>query len=132
MSYSRVNYSILELESNSITILYPIEIKIKYLSMAKKSIIEREKNRQKLVIKYLKKRHILKTQMKKAEFLEEKLTIQRKLQQLPRNSSPVRLRNRCMITGRSRGYFKDFGLSRHVLREMAHQGFLPGITKSSW
>ena len=71
-------------------------------------------------------------EMRKAESLQEKLEIQRKLQKLPRNSSPVRLRNRCLITGRSRGYFKDFGLSRHVLREMAHQGFLPGITKSSW
>lgn len=100
--------------------------------MAKKSIIEREKKRQRLVIKHLPKRYILKIKMRKAEFLQEKLEIQRKLQQLPRNSSPVRLRNRCLITGRSRGYFKDFGLSRHVLREMAHQGFLPGITKSSW
>ena len=100
--------------------------------MAKKSIIEREKKRQQLVIKYLQKRHYLKIRMKKAEFLQEKLEIQRELQKLPRNSSPVRLRNRCLITGRARGYFKDFGLSRHVLREMAHQGFLPGITKSSW
>ncbi len=100
--------------------------------MAKKSIIEREKKRQRLVIKYLKKRYELKIQMKQSEFLEEKLIIQRKLQQLPRNSSPIRLRNRCLITGRSRGYYKDFGLSRHVLREMAHEGFLPGITKSSW
>ena len=100
--------------------------------MAKKSIIEREKKRQKLVIKHLSKRYSLKLQIKQASFLEEKLAIQRKLQQLPRNSSPVRLRNRCMITGRSRGYFKDFGLSRHVLREMVHQGVLPGITKSSW
>nr|AIT93524.1 ribosomal protein S14 [Prasiolopsis sp. SAG 84.81] len=100
--------------------------------MAKKSIIEREKKRQRLVIKYLQKRYTLKIKMQKAEFLQEKLEIQRKLQQLPRNSSPVRLRNRCLITGRARGYFKDFGLSRHVLREMAHQGFLPGITKSSW
>ena len=100
--------------------------------MAKKSIIEREKKRQRLVIKHLSKRYSLKMEMRKAESLQEKLEIQRKLQKLPRNSSPVRLRNRCLITGRSRGYFKDFGLSRHVLREMAHQGFLPGITKSSW
>lgn len=100
--------------------------------MAKTSIIEREKKRQQLVIKYLPKRYLLKKQMRKAESLQEKLEIQRKLQQLPRNSSPVRLRNRCLLTGRARGYFKDFGLSRHVLREMAHQGFLPGITKSSW
>ena len=100
--------------------------------MAKKSIIQREKKRQKLVIKYIKRRCDLKLEMKQATFLEEKLNIQRKLQRLPKNSSPVRLHNRCMITGRARGYFKDFGLSRHVLREMAHQGFLPGITKSSW
>lgn len=100
--------------------------------MAKTSILEREKKRQRLVIKHLPKRYALKEQMRKAESLQEKLEIQRKLQQLPRNSSPVRLRNRCLITGRARGYFKDFGLSRHVLREMAHQGFLPGITKSSW
>lgn len=100
--------------------------------MAKKSIIEREKKRQRLVIKYLKKRCTLKTEIKQSKFLQEKLTIHRKLQKLPRNSSPVRLRNRCLITGRARGYYKDFGLSRHVLREMAHQGFLPGITKSSW
>ena len=100
--------------------------------MAKKSIIEREKKRQKLVIKHISKRYSLKLQIKQASFLEEKLAIQRKLQHLPRNSSPVRLRNRCMITGRSRGYYKDFGLSRHVLREMVHQGVLPGITKSSW
>ena len=100
--------------------------------MAKKSIIEREKKRQRLVIKHLLKRSNLKNQIKQANFLQEKLELHRKLQQLPRNSSPVRLRNRCLITGRSRGYFKDFGLSRHLLRQMAHQGFLPGITKSSW
>lgn len=100
--------------------------------MAKKSILEREKKRQRLVIKYLKKRHILKTQIKKTAFLQQKLQIQRKLYKLPLNSSPVRLRNRCFISGRSRGFFKDFGLSRHILREMVHQGLLPGVVKSSW
>ena len=100
--------------------------------MAKKSMIEREKKRQQLVIKYSQKRIELKGQMKKASFLEEKLEIQRKLQNLPRNSNPVRLHNRCLITGRPKGFFRDFGLSRHVLREMAHEGFLPGLTKSSW
>jgi small subunit ribosomal protein S14 len=100
--------------------------------MAKKSMIEREKKRQQLVIKYSQKRVELKGQMKKASFLEEKLEIQRKLQNLPRNSNPVRLHNRCLITGRPKGFFRDFGLSRHVLREMAHEGFLPGLTKSSW
>ena len=100
--------------------------------MAKKSMIEREKKRQQLVIKYAKKRFSLKVQMKEASFLEEKLTLQRKLQELPRNSNPVRLHNRCLITGRPKGFYRDFGLSRHVLREMAHEGFLPGVTKSSW
>ena len=100
--------------------------------MAKKSMIEREKKRQQLVMKYSEKRRSLKVQMKEASFLEEKLTIQRKLQELPRNSNPVRLHNRCLITGRPKGFYRDFGLSRHVLREMAHEGFLPGVTKSSW
>ena len=95
-------------------------------------MIEREKKRQQLVMKYSTKRLELKVQMKKASFLEEKLDIQRKLQNLPRNSNPVRLHNRCLITGRPKGFFRDFGLSRHVLREMAHEGFLPGLTKSSW
>ena len=95
-------------------------------------MIEREKKRQQLVIKYAEKRLDLKNQMKKATFLEEKLAIHKKLQHLPRNSSPVRLHNRCLVTGRPKGYFSDFGLSRHVLREMAHQGLLPGVRKSSW
>ena len=100
--------------------------------MAKKSMIQREIKRQRLVMKYSKKREMLKQQIKEASSLKEKLTLQRKLQQLPLNSSPVRLHNRCMITGRPKGYYRDFGLSRHVLRELAHQGFLPGVRKSSW
>jgi small subunit ribosomal protein S14 len=100
--------------------------------MAKKGMIERERRRQKLVQKFLSKRTELKNSLKNAESLEEKLAINRELQKLPRNSAPVRVRNRCMLTGRSRGYFKDFGLSRHCLREMAHQCLLPGVTKSSW
>jgi small subunit ribosomal protein S14 len=100
--------------------------------MAKKSMIQRELKRQKLVMKYATKRAALKEQIKQSSFLKEKLALHRKLQQLPRNSSAVRLHNRCMITGRPKGYFRDFGLSRHVLREMAHQGLLPGVCKSSW
>lgn len=100
--------------------------------MAKKSRVEKELKRKKLIIKYEEKRNILKKQIQKAPSLKLKLTFHRKLQQLPRNSSFVRLRNRCMITGRSRGYYRDFGLSRHLLREMAYQGLLPGIKKSSW
>ena len=100
--------------------------------MAKKSMVEREKKRQKLVSKYATKRASLKEEIKKTSFLEEKLTLYMKLQQLPRNSSRVRLHNRCRITGRPKGYFRDFGLSRLVLREMVHDCVLPGITKASW
>jgi small subunit ribosomal protein S14 len=101
-------------------------------SMAKKSMIEREKKRQAIVAKYAQKREALKEQFNKAESQDEKMEIHRLIQRLPRNSAPCRVRNRCWVTGRSRGYYRDFGLSRHVLREMAHQGLLPGVTKSSW
>lgn len=100
--------------------------------MANKAMIQRELKRQRLVMKHAKKRSQIKEQMKSATSLREKLTLHRKLQQLPKNSSPVRLHNRCTMTGRPKGYFRDFGLSRHVLREMAHQGVLPGVKKSSW
>ncbi len=100
--------------------------------MAKKSMIEREKKRQKLVEKYAPKREALKEQFEQAVDPVQKMAIHRQLQQLPRNSSPTRLRNRCWATGRPRGYYRDFGLSRHVIREMAHQGLLPGVVKSSW
>jgi small subunit ribosomal protein S14 len=100
--------------------------------MAKKSMIEREKKRQKLVIKYETKRIELKNSIKKSKSYQEKLDLYTKLDKLPKNSLPIRLRNRCWMTGRSRGYYRDFGLSRHVLREMAHQCLLPGVKKSSW
>jgi len=100
--------------------------------MAKKGMITREKKRQKLVLKYSNKREFLKKTLKSAEFLEEKVQISRQLQKLPRDSSSTRLHNRCLITGRPKGYFRDFGLSRHCIREMAQEGLLPGITKSSW
>ncbi len=100
--------------------------------MAKKSMINRELKRQGLVMKYAKKREALKKQIAETASLKSKLMLHRKLQELPLNSSRVRLHNRCMVTGRPKGYSRDFGLSRHVLREMAHQGFLPGVQKSSW
>lgn len=100
--------------------------------MAKKSMIEREKKRQKMVEKYAQKRADLQEQFAAAETQQEKLEIHRQIQQLPRNSAQTRVRNRCWLTGRPRGYYRDFGLSRHVLREMAHQGLLPGVVKSSW
>jgi small subunit ribosomal protein S14 len=100
--------------------------------MAKKSMIEREKKREKLVAKYAQKREELKQQFESATSQAEKLEIHRKIQQLPRNSARVRVRNRCWVTGRPRGVYRDFGLSRHCIREMAHQGLLPGVVKSSW
>jgi small subunit ribosomal protein S14 len=100
--------------------------------MAKKSIIEREKKRFVLVNKYAQKREDLKHKIKYAIKMKERLYFQFKLQKLSRNSSKTRIRNRCMETGRPRGYYRDFGLSRHNLREMAHKGLLPGITKASW
>ena len=95
-------------------------------------MIERERKRQSLVKKYTTKRENFKFSIKQATSLEEKLSLHRKLQNLPRNSAPVRLHNRCVVTGRPRGYFRDFGLSRHVLREYALQGLLPGVVKASW
>ncbi len=100
--------------------------------MAKKSMIEREKKRQNLVAKYAQKRELLKEQIAGAGSQEERMNLHGQLQRLPRSSAACRVRNRCWVTGRSRGYFRDFGLSRHVLREMAHEGLLPGVTKSSW
>jgi small subunit ribosomal protein S14 len=100
--------------------------------MAKQSMIEREKKRVKLTNKYKIKRSNLLEQYKRTEDFNLKLEIHAKIQKLPRNSSKIRIRNRCWKTGRPRGYFRDFGISRHVLREMAHQGLLPGVTKSSW
>ncbi len=95
-------------------------------------MIEREKKRSRLVAKYADKRAELKEQFRKASSQREKLEIHRQIQQLPRNSAPSRKRNRCWVTGRSRGYYRDFGLSRNVLREWAHEGLLPGVVKSSW
>lgn len=108
--------------------------------MAKKSMVERERKRRRLVIKYSLKRNALLQEMKKlsnsknqsSSRFETRFSLHRKLQKLPRNSSPTRLHNRCLLTGRPKGYFRDFGLSRHMLREMAHSCVLPGITKSSW
>ena len=63
---------------------------------------------------------------------KEKLATYKKFEQIPPNSASCRHRNRCWVTGRSRGFYRDFGLSRHVLREMAHEGSIPGLKKSSW
>jgi small subunit ribosomal protein S14 len=100
--------------------------------MAKKSMLERELKRNKLVTKYSQRRTLILTKLKKANSLEEKFILNEQIQKLPRNSSKVRLRNRCWKTGRPRGYFRFFGLCRNALRELAHDCFLPGITKASW
>ena len=100
--------------------------------MAKKSMIERERKRERMVAKYADKRRALKEEFEQASNQQEKMLIHRKIQQLPRNSAPTRKHNRCWLTGRPRGYYRDFGLCRNALREMAHQGLLPGVVKSSW
>ena len=100
--------------------------------MAKKSMIEREKKRIRLEKKYALKRSNLLEEYRNEKNFNIKLEIHSKIQKLPRNSAKNRIRNRCWKTGRPRGVFRDFGLSRHVFREMAHQCLLPGVTKSSW
>jgi small subunit ribosomal protein S14 len=104
--------------------------------MAKLGMIEREKKRQRLVFKFQKIRARLKKDLKDSIMNQEprsqQFRLAAKFQKLPRNSAPTRLHNRCIITGRPKGFFRDFGLSRHVLREMAYEGLLPGVTKASW
>ena len=101
--------------------------------MAKKSMIAREAKRVKCVTKYSKKRDLIKEVIKSSTAtLEEKAAACDKLQALPRDSSPVRLRNRCNLTGRPHGYYRKFGLSRNKLREAAMRGDVPGLVKASW
>jgi len=100
--------------------------------MAKRSIIEREKKRLKLVTRYKQRRQNLLLDFKQTSNFSNKQLIHQKLEKLPRNSCQIRLRNRCWITGRSRGIYRDFGLCRHMFREMAHSGLLPGVRKASW
>ena len=100
--------------------------------MAKKSMIERDKKRQFLASKYQNQRKILKEQIQASLSLDEKAQLYRKLQSLPRNSAPNRITRRCFVTGRPKAVYRDFGLSRHVLREMAHACLLPGVIKASW
>jgi len=100
--------------------------------MAKKSMLQRELKRQNLVKKYLEKRKILLKELKSATSLEQIFVLNEKLQKLPKNSSSIRLRNRCWKTGKPRGYSRFFGLCRNALRELALDCFLPGVTKASW
>jgi small subunit ribosomal protein S14 len=97
------------------------------------ALIERELKRDKLVAKYAKKRAEFKaisTDLKRSE--EERAAARLGLQKLPRNASPTRQRNRCEITGRPRGTFRQFGLGRAKIRELAFAGDIPGIVKASW
>ncbi|MCK6438007.1 30S ribosomal protein S14 [Rivihabitans pingtungensis] len=101
--------------------------------MAKLALINREDKRAKLVAKFAAKREQLMAVINNASLSdEERFEARLKLQQLPRNASPVRQRNRCALTGRARGVFRKFGLGRNKLREIAMRGEIPGIVKASW
>jgi small subunit ribosomal protein S14 len=101
--------------------------------MPKTSAIERNKKRQRLVAKYAKKRAELKAALiNPATTDEEFFAAQVNLQKLPRNSSPSRVRNRCSLSGRPRGFHRKYGVSRITFRELALAGKIPGVIKSSW
>tara|TARA_B100000378_G_C17829922_1_gene337631 strand:- start:40 stop:345 length:306 start_codon:yes stop_codon:yes gene_type:complete len=101
--------------------------------MAKQSSIQKNLNRKNIVKKFNNKRQSLKKAiMKKDLSIEERFKLQSKLNELPRNSSKIRVRNRCKLTGRTRGFYRKFGLSRIKLRELSMSGALPGVVKSSW
>ncbi|HPF73668.1 MAG: 30S ribosomal protein S14 [Lysobacteraceae bacterium] len=101
--------------------------------MAKTSMIERENKREKLVAKHADKRAALKKIISSpTASYDEKMEATVKLQKLPRDSSPVRQRNRCALTGRPRGVYRKFGLGRNKLREATMRGDVPGLRKASW
>jgi small subunit ribosomal protein S14 len=101
--------------------------------MAKKSMIQREIKRAKLVAKYAEKRAELKAIVRNVNSTdEERRAAQAKLNAMPRDASPTRQRNRCSITGRPHGVYRKFGLGRNKLREGAMKGEIPGLTKASW
>ncbi len=101
--------------------------------MAKTSMVNRERKREKLVEKYAEKRAGLKRIIKDMSLsTEERKEARIKLNKLPRDSSPSRLRNRCSLTGRPNGYYRKFGLGRNKLREAAMRGDIPGLVKASW
>lgn len=101
--------------------------------MARKAMIEKEKKRTKLANqKYAKRQEYKKIIKSYTVSEEEKLEAVRKLNKLPKNSCPIRQRNRCQLTGRPRAYYRKFKVSRLCFRELAHQGMIPGIVKASW
>ena len=99
--------------------------------MAKKSMINREFKREATVAKYAEKRAALKKIVNSGDPVEAFEAAQ-KLQAIPKNANPIRLHNRCMITGRPKGYMRQFGISRIQFREMASKGLIPGVKKASW
>jgi len=101
--------------------------------MAKLALINREEKRRKMVAKFAARRAALSAVINDAKRSDEdRQEAREKLQRLPRDSSPVRLRNRCKLTGRPRGVFRKFGLGRNKLREIALRGEIPGVIKASW
>jgi len=101
--------------------------------MAKRSIINREAKRMRTVKKFSAKRAALKARISdQSTSAEERLVAMRELQRLPRDASPVRLQNRCRVTGRPHGFYRKFGLSRNKLREAAMRGDVPGLVMASW
>lgn len=101
--------------------------------MAKKSMVEREKKRQRLVAKYAAKRAELKEiAVDESKSMEDRFKARLKLAALPRNSAPSRLHNRCQLTGRPHAYYRKLRISRIMLRELGSNGKLPGVVKSSW
>ena len=101
--------------------------------MAKQSSIQKNLKRKNIVKKFSNKRQSLKKKiMEKNLTIEERFKMQSKLNELPRDSSKIRVRNRCKLTGRTRGFYRKFGLSRIKMRELSMSGALPGVVKSSW
>ena len=101
--------------------------------MAKKSSIEKNRRRRRMVAQYAERRAELKRLARDETMpIEERFQARLKLAELPRNSSPVRIRNRCEVSGRPRGYYRKLGMSRIALRELGSSGLIPGLVKSSW
>lgn len=101
--------------------------------MAKKAMIEKERRRRRMVAAYAQRRAELKTEINDRSLpMEQRFKATMKLAKLPRNSSPTRLRNRCELTGRPRGYYRKLRMSRIALRELGGSGQIPGMVKSSW
>ena len=101
--------------------------------MAKRSVVNREEKRRKLIVKFAERRKSLKEIIKNVgSTYEERESAQAKLNALPRNSCPVRVQNRCRLTGRPHAYYRKFGLGRNKLREAAMSGDVPGLVKASW